>query len=163
MLRVENSAHAWRELLWGYTRPRRFWHVFHLAEWYSTGGSGSCRTWVFQSRFALLKNLSWTPLLLWRIGWWEEFFDGREKLGFWFRVRFRVKCCWLSVGIVRWTRNSLGETVQLAFSRRLRLIWSLLLFVSQRLIYPSREIKKQMNQPRMNMFTTNNRYVKRKF
>ena len=35
---VQTSAHAWRELPWDYTHPRR-WHVFHWAEWYSTGES----------------------------------------------------------------------------------------------------------------------------
>ena len=46
--------------------------------------------------------------------------------------------------------------------RRLMLIWSWLLLVSQRLIYPCGQTKQQMNQPRMNL-RTNNRYVKRKF
>ena len=74
---VQNSAHAWRKLPWGYSHPRRFWRVFHWAERYSTGESSSCRTWVFCPDLSFWK-ISAELLSSCLGGWCGEFFDGRD-------------------------------------------------------------------------------------
>ena len=64
---VQNSAHAWRELPWGYTQPKRFWPACHWVEWNSTGESSSCTIWAFCPDLSLWK-ISAEPLFSWERG-----------------------------------------------------------------------------------------------
>ena len=101
---MQNSAHAWKELPCGYTRPRRFWHVFHWAKWHSSTKSKSCTTWSFcrDSPFPWIPEKIFCAV---RENGWENSFWGRFWLGFrsWVGIRVLLwflltKWVWLWVG-----------------------------------------------------------------
>ena len=139
-----------------------------IEQWYFSGESSSCRTWVFCQDFSFWKI---SDELLCSCGgeWWGEFLnrsdyssDSDSGSGSESGADTDSQLESLAAPEIPWEKPSIACLLRNThlWLRRPTLIWSQLGLTSQRLICPWRETKKQRNHPRMNLLTTNNRYVK---